>query len=296
LVTVQGRLLDRIDGPDSTLILRTGSLVLRARLQDANIPQELRRGSVLEVSGVLQTEGPTNQNSFRIALPGPENVRVIQAASWWTAENAARSLTVAVVAILVALLWMSVKTYRLRSYQAKHDSLTGLPNRGSTLEYLERQMARAMREQLPIGVILADVDHFKKVNDTYGHQAGDAVLKKMAEILSAALRPYDAVGRYGGEEFLLVVPNCDAAMANEIAERIRMRIMEETFTSVLDAKRFHVTCSFGVAIADGAHWEVDATLSAADRALYAAKNSGRNRVQTAEIAALASAARSSATF
>lgn len=284
LVTVEGRLLDRVDGPESTLILRTGSLVLRARLQGARISPELRRGSVLAVTGILQTEGRTNQNSFRIALPSAGNVKVIQPASWWTAENAARILTVAIIAILAALLWMSVKAYRLRSYQAKHDSLTGLPNRGSTLEYLERQMARALRERSPIGLILADVDHFKKVNDTFGHQAGDAVLTKIAEILNGALRPYDAVGRYGGEEFLLVVPNCDAAMANEIAERIRVRIMEEIFRSILDARSFHVTCSFGIAIASGVEWNVDSTLAAADRALYAAKNSGRNRVQTAETA------------
>jgi diguanylate cyclase (GGDEF)-like protein len=111
-------------------------------------------------------------------------------------------------------------------------------------------MARAS-----LGVILADVDHFKKVNDTYGHQSGDAVLKKIAEILNAALRPYDAVGRYGGEEFLIVVPNCDAAMANEISERIRAYIMEETFASAFHSQSFHETCSFGVAIANGPPWE-----------------------------------------
>jgi diguanylate cyclase (GGDEF)-like protein len=294
LVTMEGRLLDQIDGTESTLILRTGSLVLRARVQGAKISPQLRRGSLLEVTGVLQTEGSSNQNSFRIALPAPENVRVIAAASWWTAENAVRSMTGVIVAFLTALLWMSVKAYRLRSYQAKHDSLTGLPNRMSTLEYLERQMSRAVREGLPIGVILADVDHFKKVNDAFGHQAGDAVLKKIAEILNAALRPYDAVGRYGGEEFLLVVPNCDAALANEVAERIRVRIMAESFTSVLDDKSFQVTCSFGVAIANGAHWQVDSTLSAADRALYAAKNSGRNRVHIAESAVAPPVSQSSA--
>jgi diguanylate cyclase (GGDEF)-like protein len=282
LVTVEGRLLDRIDDPDeSTLILRTGSLVLRARLQGAKISPELRRGSMLEVTGILQPDGRTNQNSFRIALPSADNIRVVAAASWWTAENLARTLTVAILAILAVLLWVSVKAYRVRSHQARHDSLTGLPNRRSTLEYLERQMARAMRERSPIGAILADVDHFKKVNDTYGHQAGDAVLRKMSEILTVALRPYDAVGRYGGEEFLIVVPNCDEATANEIAERMRVRIMEEVF-SFVPGQKFNVTCSFGVAIASGGQWNVDSTLAAADRALYTAKNSGRNRVAIAE--------------
>ena len=139
------------------------------------------------------------------------------------------------------------------------------------------------RERSSLAVILADVDHFKKVNDTYGHQVGDAVLKKVAEIMRATLRPYDIVGRFGGEEFVIVIPNCDAAAANEIAERIRVRVMEERFTAMLHTQSFHVTCSFGVAIANAAPWNVDSTLAAADRALYTAKNSGRNRVLDAEI-------------
>lgn len=291
LVTVEGRLLDRVDAPDeSTLILRAGSLVFRANLQAAKISLDLRRGSLLEVTGILQNEGPAERNAFRIALPADSDVRVLEAASWWTPENLARSLTVAIIAILAVLLWVSVSAYRVRSHQARHDSLTGLPNRRSTLEYLERQMSRAMREETPVGVILADVDHFKKVNDTYGHQAGDAVLKKLAEIFSAGLRPYDAVGRYGGEEFLIVVPNCNAARANEISERIRVRIMEEGFTSAFQTQTFHVTCSFGVAIANGAPWRSDSILASADQALYAAKNSGRNKAVTAEIAAAASGA------
>jgi len=283
LVTVQGRLLERVEGPDEdTMILQAGYLVLRARLQGGKVLADARRGSLLAVTGILQNDGRANQNAFRIALPAASDVQVIERATWWSPENAARTLVVAVIAILAVLLWVSFTAYRVRSYQARHDLLTGLPNRRSALEYLERQMARAMRERTSIGVILADVDHFKKVNDTYGHQAGDAVLKKMAEILSAALRPYDAVGRYGGEEFLIIVPNCDVATAQEIAERMRVRIMEEGFDSMLQAQRFYVTCSFGVAIANDAPWDVDAILASADRALYAAKNSGRNRVLVAE--------------
>jgi diguanylate cyclase (GGDEF)-like protein len=151
------------------------------------------------------------------------------------------------------------------------------------MDSLERQMVRAMRERSSLGVILADVDHFKKVNDTYGHQTGDAVLKRVAEIMSATVRPYDIVGRFGGEEFLIVISNCDVATANEISERIRVHVMEEHFATTLHAQTFHVTCSFGVAMANVAPWDLDATLAAADRALYDAKNSGRNRVFHAEL-------------
>ncbi len=287
LVTVQGRLLDRVTGPDEDmLVLQAGNLLLRASLQGARISPEIRRASLLEVTGILQAEGRTTQGSIRIALPSSSDVRVVEAASWWTPEHTVRTLTVGIIAILAALLWVSFRAYRVRSYQAGHDQLTGLPNRRSALGYLERQLARALRERSSLGVILADVDHFKSVNDTYGHQAGDAVLKKIAEIFNAAVRPYDAVGRYGGEEFLIVVPNCKHDMANEIAERIRVRIAEERFASAHHAQTFYVTCSFGVAITDGAPANVDSLLAAADRALYAAKNSGRNKVLTADVVAV----------
>ena len=284
VVKVEGRLLERVAGLDEDLlILQTGNMVFRASLQGDKISQDIRRGSVLEVTGILQPEGRANQGSFRIALPASTSVRVIEAASWWTPEHTTRTLTAAIIAILGALLWVSFKAYRVRSYQAEHDLLTSLPNRRSALEYLERQLARAQRERSSLGVILADVDHFKNVNDTYGHQAGDAVLKKIADIFNAALRPYDLVGRYGGEEFLIVVPNCDRSRANEIAERIRMCIMAERFIPTPHAPSFHVTCSFGVAITDGAPASVDSLLAAADRALYAAKNSGRNKVLISEV-------------
>jgi diguanylate cyclase (GGDEF)-like protein len=105
----------------------------------------------------------------------------------------------------------------------------------------------------------------------------------VAEIMSATIRPYDIVGRFGGEEFLIVIPNCDVATANEISERIRVRVIEERFATTLCAQTFHVTCSFGVAMANVAPWDLDSTLAAADRALYAAKHSGRNRVFNAEL-------------
>ncbi len=277
LVKVKGRLLERIAGPDqSVLILQSGQTVLRARMRNGNLPARVRRGSLLEVTGILQKEDQTTPPSYRIALRSDDDVRVLQAASWWTPEHTARTSVGALIVILVVLLWVLITAYRVRSYQAKHDPLTGLQNRNATLEYLERQMARAMREKSSIGIILADVDDFKKINDTHGHLAGDVVLRRIAVIFNADLRPYDAVGRYGGEEFLIVVPNCDAAMVREIAERIRLRIREDKFSPVLPAESLPVTCSFGIAIANDMSWSVDSLLASADRALYDAKNRGRN--------------------
>jgi len=281
LVTVQGRLLEQVRGPEEDrLFLQVGNQVLQASLQSAKISEEIRRTSLLEVTGILHSDGRANQNSFRISVSSGSDVRIVEAASWWTPGHIIRILTVAIIASLIVLLWMSFAAYRVRSYQAEHDLLTGLPNRRAVLEYLDRQLARAIREKTLLAVILADVDHFKKVNDTFGHQAGDAVLKRMADILRIELRPYDAIGRYGGEEFLIIVPGCDAKTAEDIANRIRLRILEEPFTSVLRTKSFHVSCSFGIAMTEASTASVDTLLASADRALYVAKDTGRNRVVT----------------
>lgn len=284
LVQVQGKLLERITGSEQdTMILHADSLDLRVRLRDSKVSTGIRRGSLLEVTGVLQAEGHRGQRSFRILMRSPSDVRVVDAASWWTPEHMARAMALAIIAILIVLLWVSFSAYRVRLHQARHDPLTGLQNRGAALEYLERQLARATREGSSIGVILADVDYFKRINDTLGHQTGDAVLEKISVLLCADLRPYDVVGRYGGEEFLIIVPGCGPAMAKDIAERIRIRIMQEEFLHVLPAQNLPVTCSFGIAVPSGDSWSVDAILDYADRALYTAKNSGRNATVLATI-------------
>ena len=115
--------------------------------------------------------------------------------------------------------------------QANHDNLTGLLNRGAILQTLENELARANRERHPVAVLMADVDRFKQINDTYGHQAGDEVLRETARRMKAAMRRYDAVGRYGGEEFLIVLPGCDHPGALAQAERVREAIASEPFLS-----------------------------------------------------------------
>lgn len=292
LVQMKGKLLERIVGSDQdTMILRAESVDLRVRLRGTNVSTGIRRGSLLEVTGVLQAEGHHGQRSFRIAMRSPSDVRVVSAASWWTPEHSVRVLALVVIATLIVLLWVAFSAYRVRLHQARHDPLTGLQNRGASLEYLERQLARAMREGSSIGVILADVDYFKRINDTLGHQTGDAVLERIAILLSADLRPYDVVGRYGGEEFLIVVPGCGPAMAKDIAERIRIRIMHEEFRNILPEENLPVTCSFGIAVPEGNSWSVDAILDYADRALYTAKNSGRNAIVLASIPSIHEPAR-----
>jgi diguanylate cyclase (GGDEF)-like protein len=161
--------------------------------------------------------------------------------------------------------------------QATHDGLTGLWNRTSILDILQKEAARSVRESLPLAVLMADLDNFKKINDTYGHLAGDSVLRESARRMRSNIRTYDAIGRYGGEEFLLVLPGCDESGSLAQAERLRESVScKPISTSVGDIT---VTCSVGLSWS--AHAEPAATnslLRLADAALYSAKRTGRNRV------------------
>jgi len=166
---------------------------------------------------------------------------------------------------------------RLREVACR-DPLTGLWNRGAILDRLDRELARSRREGRPLGVVLADLDHFKAVNDTHGHLAGDEVLRQAARRMLEAVRPYDTVGRYGGEEFLVVLPGCDADASAGLAERLRRRVAAEPMDCGLAVD---VILSLGAAGTGGGPQAADAgsLMRAADRALYRAKGAGRDRVE-----------------
>ena len=171
-----------------------------------------------------------------------------------------------------------VQAHEALREQATRDSLTGLWNRGMILEILDREIARAKRQGEPVSFVMADVDYFKQINDACGHLAGDAVLKEVAERLRRNVRQYDAVGRYGGEEFLIVLPGCDLAGGMQQAERLRLAIANELF--LLPGTGRAVTCSLGVAAADGTGpVDGDMLMREADSALYCAKRNGRNRTE-----------------
>ena len=162
--------------------------------------------------------------------------------------------------------------------QATHDNLTGIANRGAILDSLRTELSRASRDRRPVAVLMADVDRFKQINDTRGHQAGDEVLREAAHRMKSAMRNYDAVGRYGGEEFLMVLPGCDGDGALAQAERICDVIGGEPFRAT--GSVFGVTCSLGVSWRDLASPEdADMLIREADLAMYNAKAGGRNRVE-----------------
>jgi len=164
-------------------------------------------------------------------------------------------------------------------FQAAHDSLTGLWSRGAILDQLARELDRANREHSTLSIVVGDLDHFKSVNDNHGHLCGDFVLREAAHRLQSLMRGYDAVGRYGGEEFLILLPGYDAlkspARAQELVDAIASRPIDFSGQSI------HITSSFGVALTKP--WldllSMDELIRRADQALYRAKHMGRNRVE-----------------
>ena len=163
----------------------------------------------------------------------------------------------------------------LRS-QAMHDVLTGIWNRRAVLDQLSRELDRSTRANTTTGVLMPDLDHFKKINDTYGHLTGDAVLREVAKRVTESVRSYDTVGRYGGEEFVVVMPNCGKAGIEQNAERIRLAI--SSVPILTDPAKITITVSVGATVATAGAGSNNDVLTAADGALYQAKEAGRNRV------------------
>lgn len=168
-----------------------------------------------------------------------------------------------------------LETQALLAHQATHDALTGILNRRAILEQLARELARALRQGVSLSIGMCDIDHFKEINDRFGHQAGDDVLAAFARCLQANLREYDYVGRYGGEEFLIIATASTAQDDDGLYERLRQQVAAlEVKTK---AGNISVTVSIGAAAGTGKS-TVDALLAEADAALYRAKAAGRNRV------------------
>ena len=183
-------------------------------------------------------------------------------------------------------------------FKASHDALTSIWNRGAIIELLERELSRARREGGSVGILLADVDHFKNINDTWGHLVGDEVLRAVTGRLKAEVRSYDAVGRYGGEEFLILLPGCDRTKLETKAEKLRRTADRSPIET--SAGPVPVTISIGgIASADCPQCEFKRLLRATDTALYRAKLAGRNRAELAEtsdIEAPATSVDATATF
>lgn len=181
-----------------------------------------------------------------------------------------------IVVLSMSVLWLEIsRLYDEIENQAMHDELTGTSSRRAVIAQLQRELARTERNGSRCSIAIFDADHFKQVNDTWGHPVGDEVLKQITKAISGIIRRYDTLGRYGGEEFLLVMPGTDSAGAFVMADRARRAVQEQPY--VADGRPIKLTVSGGIATSSEGI-TADALLLAADDALYRAKESGRNRV------------------
>lgn len=178
---------------------------------------------------------------------------------------------------LIAAVFSRAQRARLLSNALSRDSLTGLLKHGDIKEQVGIELERAQRSGKPASVAMLDIDFFKKVNDSYGHAAGDNVIRALANLLRQRLRRVDSLGRYGGEEFLIVLPDCPAEQARRILDEIRQRFAELHFMA--GEQQFSATLSAGIACTSDDSAQANDLLERADRALYAAKHGGRNQVR-----------------
>ena len=163
------------------------------------------------------------------------------------------------------------------------DALTGIYNRRYMNAHLDRKIMEISDTQKPVSVLIFDIDHFKRVNDTYGHAAGDDVLKMVAERVGDGIRDFDLLARYGGEEFVVIMPNTPAGLAAMVAERLRQGLAAQPFEIAGSDRALPITASLGVATTTDPMETAQNLLGRADVALYAAKNAGRNRVRSADL-------------
>ena len=224
--------------------------------------------------------GPVHTGSILFAGAGVGQIALAPTARGMSRED--RSIVALVEGELGGPLQMT-SLYEDARRMATTDALTGLLNRRAFIETIDRERARSDRHSFPLSLLLLDVDHFKRINDQYGHAAGDVVLQGVARVLEAVARRSDYVARWGGEEFVVGLPQTGEAGARVAGERVRRAIAAATH-KLPDVESLQITASVGIASGE-APWSLDALVAAADEAMYAAKARGRNRVELAPRAA-----------
>ncbi len=297
LVRLEGTVLEDYKQDDQHVwILRQDDTVFEARLTVARstggqVP--IAVGSVVSLTGICTIHaGPRlNPTSFTVLLRSPGDLVVLKRGPWWTPTRTYSVLAGLLGLTACVLLWVAALRSRVERqtrtiresearfrYLSEHDELTGLLNRRAVLQELDSQLARGSREQKSVTIILGDIDHFKKVNDVHGHLAGDAALRRFAEAIKGCIRSYDSAGRYGGEEFLMVLVGVAEESVEERLETLHLSI--SNLTVRIEETEFLMTCSLGAVTIRADHLVVerDQLLAAADGALYEAKRAGRNRV------------------
>lgn len=252
--------------PDLDLNLQVSSLDLQGR-------DEQWRNALPSDGHVITLPISMDDRQFGLLLVLTDTVRSLSRDQALALNSALRHL---------ALTIKNVQSYTLMKRQAEFDGLTGIYNRRNFDTRIRAEVERALRYGHPLSVIFADLDHFKQVNDTHGHGAGDAVLRELADILREARRSSDYVARYGGEEFVVILPHTDLKQACQLAERLRKEVAAYKFDT--GCGKIRMTISQGVAELGALGLKsAEALLGEADKALYQAKNAGRNRTVSCDL-------------
>jgi len=311
LVQIDGQLVGKdVDASDVTLLLSSGTTIFTAvlprELAEANA-NAWKIGSILRVTGICSVrldaqksavgEGKAVPKSFRILMRSPQDAAILKSPSWWTAGHALVLLGVAMAATLLVLTWVWIlrnrveeQTHLIRESEerfrqmAMHDYLTGLATRTLLQDRLNIAVESVRRRKTGMALLILDVDKFKQVNDTFGHLAGDEVLRVTACRLLETVRKSDTVARFGGDEFVVLLPDLNEPQA---AEKIAENIVRKLENPILFKDRMvPVSVSIGLSIAFAAAVDADILLRNADRALYYVKAHGRNgfRVFTPDMA------------
>jgi diguanylate cyclase (GGDEF)-like protein len=313
LIVIDGQLIGRDQAStDTTLMLSAGKVIFTAILPNGladSKKDEWKTGSRLRITGICsvrvnaessaagggvsEEEGLTVAKSFRVLMRSPSDIVVLQKASWWTPAHAILLLTLALIATLGVLGWVAALRRRIEQqaillresegqfrHMALHDALTGLATRLLLQDRLNVALENAKRHGTGLAVLMLDLDQFKVINDTHGHQTGDEVLRVTADRVLRAVRRVDTVARLGGDEFVVLLPDLADPKA---AERIAAKIVEALTVPIPFAGReVQVSISIGICAVAAGELDADALLRNADAALYQAKASGRNRFQLFE--------------
>jgi diguanylate cyclase (GGDEF)-like protein len=314
-IVIEGQLIGRDQtSSDTTLLLSNGDILFTAVLpKSLSKRDQWKNGSWLRITGICSVsvdakssavgeeiaegEGGAVAKSFRILMRSPGDVVVVHQASWWTAAHALVLMALALAATLLVLAWVWVLSRRVKEQRnlireseerfrrmAMHDALTGMATRTLLQDRLDIAVESVRRRKTGLAFLILDVDKFKQVNDTYGHQAGDEVLRVSARRLRELVRKSDTVARFGGDEFVVLLPDLNGPQA---AEMIAENIVKKLGIPIsFEDRLVPVSASVGLSIAFAAEVDADTLMRNADIALYYVKAHGRNgfRVFTPDMA------------
>ena len=297
LIQVDGRLISRdLASSDTTLLLSSGQYIFKVilpRTLSGPATSAWKNGSVLRVTGICSVQLDTQKSamgigtavpiSFRVLMRSPGDVIVLHRPSWWTPAHAIVLLALALSGTLVVLVWVMILRRRIHESEerfrhlALHDALTGLATRLLLNDRLEAALESAKRHETGLALLMVDLDKFKEVNDTYGHHAGDEVLRITANRLLEAVRKSDTVARMGGDEFVvLLIDLNDLHFAEKIAANI---VNSLSHPIAFHGRELPISVSVGVCAASAGEVDTESLLKNADAALYQAKKHGRGRFE-----------------